>query len=90
MEESCIFCKIIKGEIPSSKVYEDDEILAFKDINPKIKIKHAATGEVIEAVLINLSVLGSLIKAMTSKKTTKIIAKKINIIWNTVRYVSII
>lgn len=32
--ESCIFCKIIKGEIPSEKVYEDDEILAFKDINP--------------------------------------------------------
>ena len=32
--EECIFCKIIKGEIPSNKVYEDDEILAFKDINP--------------------------------------------------------
>ena len=30
----CIFCKIINGEIPSQKVYEDDEILAFKDINP--------------------------------------------------------
>lgn len=32
--EDCLFCKIIKGEIPSSKVYEDDEILAFNDINP--------------------------------------------------------
>ena len=32
--EDCIFCKIIKGEIPSTKVYEDDEILAFRDINP--------------------------------------------------------
>ncbi len=32
--EDCIFCKIIKGEIPSTKVYEDEEILAFKDINP--------------------------------------------------------
>lgn len=30
----CIFCKIVKGEIPSSKVYEDDMILAFKDLNP--------------------------------------------------------
>ena len=30
----CIFCKIIAGEIPSAKVYEDDKILAFKDINP--------------------------------------------------------
>ena len=32
--DNCLFCKIIKGEIPSEKVYEDDEILAFKDINP--------------------------------------------------------
>ena len=32
--EDCIFCKIINGEIPSEKVYEDEEILAFKDINP--------------------------------------------------------
>ena len=32
--EDCLFCKIVKGEIPSTKVYEDDEILAFRDINP--------------------------------------------------------
>jgi histidine triad (HIT) family protein len=38
MEENCIFCKIIKGEIPSKKVYEDDEILAFNDINPAAPI----------------------------------------------------
>lgn len=31
---SCIFCKIIAGEIPSSKVYEDEMVLAFNDINP--------------------------------------------------------
>ena len=31
---SCIFCKIINGEIASSKVYEDDKVLAFNDINP--------------------------------------------------------
>ena len=30
----CIFCKIIKGELPSYKVYEDEETLAFLDINP--------------------------------------------------------
>ncbi len=30
----CIFCKIISGEIPSDKVYEDDNVLAFKDLNP--------------------------------------------------------
>jgi histidine triad (HIT) family protein len=32
--ENCIFCKIIKGEIPSYKVYEDDLVYAFEDINP--------------------------------------------------------
>ena len=32
--ENCIFCKIIKKEIPSQILYEDDEILAFRDINP--------------------------------------------------------
>ena len=36
--EDCVFCKIIKGEIPSKKVYEDDEILAFYDINPIAKV----------------------------------------------------
>ena len=36
--EDCLFCKIIRGEIPSNKVYEDDEILAFNDINPAAAI----------------------------------------------------
>lgn len=31
----CLFCKIIAGEIPSQKVYEDDKVLAFKDIEPQ-------------------------------------------------------
>ena len=31
----CLFCKIIAGEIPSTKVYEDDKILAFRDIAPQ-------------------------------------------------------
>lgn len=33
--ENCIFCKIVKGEIPSHKVYEDDNFFAFLDINPQ-------------------------------------------------------
>lgn len=32
---NCLFCKIIKGEIPSQKVYEDDDVFAFRDINPQ-------------------------------------------------------
>ena len=34
----CLFCKIIDGTIPSSKVYEDDKMLAFKDINPQAPV----------------------------------------------------
>lgn len=36
--ENCIFCKILKNEIPSEKVYEDDKVYAFKDINPEAPI----------------------------------------------------
>ncbi len=34
----CLFCKIIEGVIPSAKVYEDDKIYAFKDINPQAPV----------------------------------------------------
>lgn len=36
--DNCIFCKIIKGEIPSKKVYEDENVYAFYDINPEAPI----------------------------------------------------
>ncbi len=38
MEENCIFCKIVNGEIPSNVVYEDSDVLAFNDINPQAPI----------------------------------------------------
>ena len=31
----CLFCKIVKGDIPCDKVYEDEQVLAFRDITPK-------------------------------------------------------
>ena len=34
----CLFCKIIKGEIPSGKVYEDEHCYAFRDINPQAPV----------------------------------------------------
>lgn len=34
MAESCIFCRILKGEIPGQFVYQDDHVAAFRDINP--------------------------------------------------------
>lgn len=38
LDNDCIFCKIIRGEIPSAKVYEDGKMLVFKDIEPKAKV----------------------------------------------------
>lgn len=35
---SCLFCRIASGEIPSSKLYEDDQVLAFRDINPEAPV----------------------------------------------------
>ena len=34
MTDKCLFCRIARGEVPSRKVYEDDQFLAFHDINP--------------------------------------------------------
>ncbi len=36
-QKDCLFCKIVAGEIPCHKIYEDDNTLAFLDINPKAK-----------------------------------------------------
>lgn len=34
----CIFCRIVAGNIPSTKVYEDEDVVAFHDVNPKAKV----------------------------------------------------
>ncbi|MDA0999591.1 MAG: histidine triad nucleotide-binding protein [bacterium] len=36
--ESCIFCKIIEGKIPSQKVYEDKNLFAFRDVSPQAPV----------------------------------------------------
>jgi len=36
--QDCIFCKIVRGEIPSKKVYEDDDVFAFHDIHPQAPV----------------------------------------------------
>ena len=72
--ENCLFCKIINKEIPSSKVYEDEKIYAFKDINPVspshillIPKKHITS--VLETSDSDREILGELILA--SKKIAK-------------------
>lgn len=76
--EDCIFCKIIKGEIPSVKVYEDEKVLAFEDINPIsdghtliIPKKHAQ--DLWEIPVEDLTAIHS-----ASKKVAKAIQKAIN------------
>ena len=36
--DSCVFCKIISGELPANNVYEDDEVLAFHDLHPNAPV----------------------------------------------------
>lgn len=38
MASNCLFCKIAAGEIPSDRVYQDDQVIVFKDIHPKTKV----------------------------------------------------
>jgi histidine triad (HIT) family protein len=64
--DNCIFCKIARGEIPSKKVYEDEEILGFHDINPQAPVhfmlmpkKHIAS--LADATLEDASMLGRIL-----------------------------
>jgi histidine triad (HIT) family protein len=38
MDENCVFCKIVRGQIPTTRVYEDDQVIVFKDIHPKAPV----------------------------------------------------
>lgn len=67
--EDCIFCKIVKGEIPSQKVYEDEKILAFRDITPQAPVhiliipkKHLSN--ILEISSEDQSLLGSIQEAV--------------------------
>ena len=69
--QDCVFCKIVRGEIPAQKVYEDDEILGFQDIHPLapthfmlIPKRHIAS--LAEATMDDAGVLGR-IMALTGR-----------------------
>lgn len=51
----CIFCKIIAGEIPSSKVYEDDMMIIIKDISPQAAIHYLAIPKVHFANIVEMT-----------------------------------
>jgi Diadenosine tetraphosphate (Ap4A) hydrolase and other HIT family hydrolases len=69
-EADCIFCKIVRGEIPARKVYEDEDVLAFHDIHPAAPVhvlvipkKHIAT--LAEATAEDQAVLGKMMLVAT-------------------------
>ncbi len=68
MAEDCLFCKIARGEIPSTEVYSDDEFYAFRDINPAAPVhvlviprKHIA--RISDASVDDASLLGRMLLA---------------------------
>ena len=38
LDKNCVFCRIVRGELPSAKVYEDDKMVVFSDLAPKAKV----------------------------------------------------
>ena len=77
----CLFCKIASGDIPCTKVYEDEKVLAFEDIHPAapahvviIPKKHLATLMDIDAA--NIAIAGDLISAVQKVAKIKGIAQK--------------
>ena len=85
--ENCIFCKIIKGEIPNYTVYEDDKTLAFLDIAPRssghtvvIPKNHAERVACLAAD--SLTALALAVKATAAKIETALKPDGFNIGWN--------
>jgi histidine triad (HIT) family protein len=78
MSSDCIFCKIVKGEIPSKKVYENEKVLVFEDISPQapfhwLIIPKLHVEDFSEAVLQKglLDEIGMVIRNLTEEKGIK-------------------
>ena len=68
--DNCLFCKILKGEIPSQKVYEDDYSYAFKDIHPQapvhiLVVSKTHVKDVLDGAELESVELASLLRACT-------------------------
>lgn len=76
--DDCIFCKIIKGELPSKKIYEDNLVIAFLDINP-VKPGHTLVIPKVHTLDIQTIDDNSLMVIMKIvKKISKAIQEKLN------------
>ena len=52
--ENCVFCKIVKGDIPSPRLYEDDKMIVIRDIEPKAKLHYLCMPKTHFALLANM------------------------------------
>ncbi len=86
--ENCIFCKIVAGEIPSPRLYEDDQMIVIKDIEPKAKLHYlcipkthftflsATDGEKIEAVRHCFATIPAIVEKLGLKDGYRVIVNQ--------------
>ena len=70
--ENCIFCKIIKGDIPSKKVYEDEEMMIIHDVAPKAKLHYLCLPKTHFALLKEMDDTKAAIVARCLQKVSKL------------------
>ena len=85
--ENCLFCKIAAGNIPSTKVYEDDAVLAFRDIAPQapthiLVIPKAHIGSVAEITAENSAVVAHLFEVIAKVASQEGLAEGYRVVSN--------
>ena len=85
--ENCLFCKIVKGDIPSTKVYEDDLVLAFRDIAPQapthiLVIPKAHIGSVAEITAENSAVVAHIFEVIPQIAAAEKLEKGFRVVSN--------
>lgn len=87
----CIFCKLAKNEAPSKKVYEDNDVLAFLDINPASKghtvvITKKHFENIYDVNENELNKMLGVVKALASRMKNQLKAEGVNVLQNNGRY----
>ena len=85
--ENCLFCKIIAGDIPSTKVYEDETVLAFRDIAPQapthiLVIPKAHIGSAVEISAENSAVVAHIFEVISQIARTEGLENGFRVITN--------
>lgn len=85
--ENCLFCKIVKGDIPSTKVYEDELVLAFRDIAPQapthiLVIPKAHIGSVAEITAENSAVVAHIFETIAKVAAAEGLEKGYRVVSN--------